>query len=147
MVFHVSTHGTLRSLQPPYSLSLPLDTRLKPLVDLLIFDRNIEILAEDRACDLALLSIASDGSIWGTSISKESEDDDNGALNVVWDDALESRAEDGPTLYKKPLAPGMEDKEETRYTIMDTRWAWLGESFPWDEEEANECSNQQSYRD
>lgn len=79
--------------------------------------------------DLALLSIASDGSLWGTSLWNQPVDEDNGVLRVGWDSVLESRAEHGTTLYKKPLAPGMEDKEETRYTIMDTRWAWLGESL------------------
>jgi hypothetical protein len=125
LVFHVTDHGLLRFLHPPYTLSLPIDLRRKPLADLIFLDRNIEKTDLGETLP-TLLAQATDGSIWSAEIAAgtaEEGEGETGCFRPVWDPELQERAKQAGHV----LAAGRrDDKGETKYTIMDARWAWLG---------------------
>lgn len=133
MVFHVSTHGALQSLHPPYTLALDLDPRLKPLDDLTIIDGNIDRIDENGMAsdpDLALMAIAFDGSVWSAPLCITNGEGESGHFKIGWDEVLQSRAEEDLAEEKKLVYREKEDKAKRRVLrSMPLGWTWSCE-FP-----------------
>lgn len=145
LIFHLSPHPPLRSLHTPYTFQLDLDSRLNPLSDLVVLDRHAELPQVDEQA-LSLLAIYTDGGLWSVPIAPYAEVEDGGEtdLRVAWDAELQVRANEG-------LGNGRHEGQagETKFTIMDARWAWLGQFCSlhgFAKEEADMYSNQQRSR-
>jgi hypothetical protein len=127
IAFHVSIHGTLRLLHSPYTLAL--DSRVKQLTDLLVIDcdgSRTDISIEEPAP--VLLAVAGDGSLWSTPLLDSRGEGNDSLLRIVWDAKLQAQAANGPAMQGGNFASGINDKAETKHTIIDARWAWLGGS-------------------
>ena len=124
MVFHTSTLSPLTSLHAPYLLTPPAQMdKVSSLTSLAI--------PSPRGHDYTiLLGQRSDGSVHAMRLSrpqnrssqKKAAQLTSEMLKVIWDDdvtRISSRA--GGNTEKS--------KAGTRFRIMDTRWAWLGEIF------------------
>lgn len=115
IMLHLMATRDLRSVHPPYSISFDIDSRLKPLASITLINLSAECDASEPSW--AMLATAKDGSVWTAAV---------GPAHV------EERAALRLDIKEQVSAPVLNSDDigvsgETRYTVMDARWAWLGE--------------------
>ena len=121
MVFCVSSVSPLKSLHPPYLLTVPTEMDKSSSLTSLV------ITPSRGRHHTMLLGLRSDGSIHAARLSKSR----NGSrekqatkatqevLNVIWDNDVERLSD------RVGAEPDI-GKAATRFRIIDARWAWLG---------------------